>query len=110
MLICVKRLDGSDKMSHLFAQGSVSVSLMSEPDYQEFTLNGLREIGASADFGSPSDWTVIFAIATSRPGHIKELLPFFAKAALRANLDAIKSRGYRVALAKVERIPKPPAR
>lgn len=104
-LICVKRLDGSDTMIHLFEQGAVSATLLkgSEP-YRAFVLDRLETTGAARDFGAEDDWTVVFAIATSRPGPIKELLPFFARASLAANIDAITGRGLRVAIAKIQKV------
>lgn len=103
-LICVKRLDGSDKMAHLFEQGSVSAALMVDENYRNWVMQHFITAGGSGEFGSNSDWTFIFAIATSRPGHIKDLLPFFAKASLKANLAAIEDRGFRVQLTKVDRV------
>ena len=102
-LICVKRLDGSDTMIHLFEQGTVSATLLKKsPEYRDFVLDQLETAGGGRNYGAENDWTVVFAIATSRPGPIKELLPFFARASLAANLDVITDKGYNVALAKIE--------
>jgi uncharacterized protein (TIGR04141 family) len=77
-LICVKRMDGSDKMSHLFQQGSVSAQLiMTNDDYRAKLMDKLHELDPNADFGSPSDWTVVYAVATSKPGHLKRIMYFF---------------------------------
>lgn len=103
-LICVKRLDGSDTMIHLFEQGAISATLLrAGGDYRSFVLDRLQDAGGGHDFGFEADWTVVFAIATSRPGPIKTLLPFFARASLAANLDAIRDRGFNVVLAKIEK-------
>lgn len=96
-------------MIHLFSQGSVSATLLAADDrYRDFVLRGLEAAGGEPKFGAPSEWTVVFAIATSRHGPIKGLLPFFAKASLKANLGEIEGRGFKVALAKIDRAPDAP--
>lgn len=102
-LICVKRLDGSDKMAHLFEQGSYSAAMMRDEAYRERVIVDLASTGVSEEFGQPSDWTYIFGIATSKPGTIAEVLPFFSKVSLNANIDAITDKGFRVAVAKILR-------
>jgi uncharacterized protein (TIGR04141 family) len=102
----VKRLDGSDKMMHLFEQGAVSATLLkNNDDYRALVLGYLDAAGGGRDYGTESDWTVVFAIATSRQGPIKEpLLPFFARASLVSNLGTITDKGYKVALAKINMV------
>jgi uncharacterized protein (TIGR04141 family) len=103
-LICVKRMDGSDKMSHLFQQGSVSAQMMLlHDDYQAKLVEKLRTLDSSAEFGAPSDWTIVYAIATSRPGSLKNIMYFFSRAALKMHGESIKGRGVKVALAKINR-------
>lgn len=105
-LICVKRMDGSDKMSHLFQQGSVSAQLiMTNEDYREKLMDKLQELDPNAKFGSPTDWTVVYAIATSKPGHLKKIMYFFSRAALRIHSLSIRQSGINVAIAKIERKP-----
>jgi uncharacterized protein (TIGR04141 family) len=102
-LVCVKRLDGSGTMIHLFEQGAVSATMLKKnDDYKTFVLERLDAAGGGRDYGMEADWTVVFAIATSRKRSAKELLPFFARASLAANIDAITDRGYNVALVKIE--------
>jgi uncharacterized protein (TIGR04141 family) len=81
----------------------VSAALMRDPQYQEFVLGALAQAGGTPDFGVPSDWTFVFAIATSRPGPLKELMLFFAKASLVSNLQSITDKGFKVALTKIRR-------
>jgi uncharacterized protein (TIGR04141 family) len=101
-LVCVKRLDGSDTMIHLFEQGALSATLLkNNEEYRAFVLDRLTAAGGVGEYGTEGDWTVVFAIATSRPGPIKDLLPFFARASLAANLDAITDRGYALSLTKI---------
>ncbi|MER5268259.1 DUF6119 family protein [Actinosynnema sp. NPDC002837] len=103
-LICVKRMDGSDKMSHLFQQGSVSAQLiMSNDDYRAKLMAKLHELDPVAQFGHPSDWTIVYAIATGKPGPLKKSMYFFTRAALRTHSLAIRSTGIRVAIARISR-------
>jgi uncharacterized protein (TIGR04141 family) len=105
-LICVKRMDGSDKMSHLFQQGSVSAQLiMTNEDYRAKLMDKLHELDPNAEFGSPTDWTVVYAIATSKPGPLKEIMYFFSRAALRIHALSIRQSGIKVAIAKIDRKP-----
>lgn len=103
-LICVKRMDGSDKMSHLFQQGSVSAQLIiANEDYRAKLMSKLRELDPDAEFGSPTDWTVVYAIATSKPGDLKKIMYFFSRAALRIHGMSIRQSGIKVTIAKIER-------
>lgn len=102
-LLCVKRLDGSATMVHLFEQGALSAALLRRnEDYRSVVVDKLRELVAGADFGDPSDWTVVFAIATNKTGAIRDALPFFARASLVANAQEVRDRGYQVALARIQ--------
>lgn len=104
-LICVKRMDGSDKLSHLFQQGSVSAQLaLGNDDYQATLMSKLCELDPSAEFGAAREWTVVYALATSKPGALKDIMYFFSRAALKMHAEAIISRGYKVGLAKIDRI------
>ncbi len=104
-LICVKRMDGSDKLSHLFQQGSVSAQmLMTNDDYKAKVMDKLRELDPAAEFGSPTEWTVVYAIATSKPGALKDIMYFFSRAALRMRGLSIKGNDIRVAVAKIDRL------
>ncbi|WP_191093856.1 DUF6119 family protein [Nocardia colli] len=101
-LLCVKRMDGSDKMSHLFQQGSVSARmLLDDNDYREKVMDDLRRLDPSAEFGSASEWTVVYAIATSKKGNLEDIMYFFSRAALKMHGEAIGSRGFKVAIAKI---------
>jgi uncharacterized protein (TIGR04141 family) len=103
-LICVKRMDGSDKMSHLFQQGSVSAQLLlGNDDYQARVMNELHKLDADSTFGTAAEWTVVYAIATSKPGDLKNIMYFFSRAALKMHSESIKGRGFKVAIAKITR-------
>jgi uncharacterized protein (TIGR04141 family) len=109
-LVCVKRMDGSDKLSHLFQQGSVSAQLvMANDDYRDNLMTKLHELDPTAEFGNARDWTVVYAIATSRPGDLKDIMYFFSRAALKMHAEAIISRGFNVAVVKIDRVAPPEA-
>ena len=103
LLVCVKRMDGASAMSHLFQQGSVSASLMYNVDYQKKVLEALKSVGGDGTFGSASDWTFVFAIATSKPGTLHQTMTFFSKVALMTHQEAIESRGFKVSIARIQR-------
>ncbi len=108
LLICVKRMDGSDKMSHLFQQGQVSARmLMLDVKYRNAVMSKLRELDPTAEFGRPSDWTVVYAIATSKLGNLKDEMYFFSRAALRIHGQSVISGGFgfKLAIAKIRHIP-----
>jgi uncharacterized protein (TIGR04141 family) len=102
-LICVKRLRRSPSLSHLFAQGVVSAQLLVEDEerYQPAVVNYLRELEPSADFGARDDWTIVYAIATERPGRLAEVMPFFSKVNLDRAARGLRAIGVNVALVKV---------
>lgn len=101
-LICVKRATRSSTLSHLFAQASVSARLMPEPKYQEHMLKDFRTIVPGADYDGPSGWTFTYAIATDKIGPLSESLFFFSKVNLLTHYEDIRSRGFTVALARIE--------
>jgi hypothetical protein len=50
--------------------------MMRDEAYRKRVLTDLTAAGGSADdFGQASDWTFVFAIATSREGSLKSLYP-----------------------------------
>jgi uncharacterized protein (TIGR04141 family) len=103
-LICVKRMDGSDKLSHLFQQGSVSAQLiMANDDYRAKLMAAYRRIVPDGEFGNPSEWTVVYALATGKPGELKKIMYFFSRAALKTHGTVIKGTGIKVAVAKIDR-------
>ncbi|MFI6172375.1 DUF6119 family protein [Nocardia sp. NPDC051052] len=102
-LLCVKRMDGSDKMSHLFQQGSVSARMLADDnDYREKVMADLHRLDPSAEFGSASEWTVVYAIATAKEGDLEKIMYFFSRAALKMHGEAVGGRGFKVAIAKID--------
>lgn len=91
ILLCVKRMDGSDKMSQLFQQGSVSARmLLDDNDYRAKVMEDLRRIDPAAEFGSANEWTVVYGIATSKPGKLADIMYFFSRVALKMHGEAME--------------------
>ncbi|MER7269208.1 DUF6119 family protein [Micromonospora carbonacea] len=102
-LICVKKMVDSATLSHLFAQGAVSAQLLKDNrTYRDVVLGHLRRIDPNAAIGSFSDWTIVFAVATDRPGSLAKSLFFFSKVNLEIAVRAIHGTQMRVALAKID--------
>jgi uncharacterized protein (TIGR04141 family) len=101
-LLCVKRASQSSTLSHLFAQGSVSASLMNEPAYRERLMESLAQLVEGPGYGNPADWTFVYAIATEKSGPLSKSLFFFSKVNLVTNVRAIRSRSYKTAVARIE--------
>jgi uncharacterized protein (TIGR04141 family) len=104
-LVCVKMASKSSTLSHLFAQGSVSASLMHEQNYKDRLLAGLRDTGVEEVWGSATEWTVVYAIGTEKPGKVADSLFFFSQINLLSHVRDIKSRNVGVALALIPLAP-----
>ncbi|MGA6164206.1 DUF6119 family protein [Amycolatopsis magusensis] len=103
-LICVKSASKSSTLSHLFAQGQVSALLMHEKKYQEKLLWHLSKLSKSPRYGQPEDWTFVYAIAIDKHEPLAKSLFFFSKVKLYASANDIESRGFKVALRKIEMV------
>jgi uncharacterized protein (TIGR04141 family) len=106
-LICVKKLKGSATLSHLFAQGSVSLSLLADYDkYREFFCKRTNDHFGTKKYSSKKlnvgDFKVVYAISSGRKKSLSALIPFFSKVNLLTHTKAIKTRGAKVALYKIE--------
>jgi uncharacterized protein (TIGR04141 family) len=62
-----------------------------------------RRIVPDGEFGSPSEWTVVYALATGKPGGLKKIMYFFSRAALKTHGTVIKGTGIKVAVVKNDR-------
>jgi len=114
----VKRLTGSDAMSHLFAQALVGARLyLSTKEYRDYLR---RELAASPDVavliptGRPvaGDHKITLAVITrdARPAagdwtHIGLSLPFLARTFLFHVAGQIEELGYKLQMARVEVVP-----
>ena len=103
-IIHVKRYGGSNVLSHLFAQGTVSGELFStQVDFRYAVNQRLPEshqIDDHTKHPSPEEYHVIFAVVSNQFGD--ELsLPFFSRLNLRAAARRLRGYGYRVSIAKI---------
>lgn len=100
--LCVKKMRDSATLSHLWAQASVSATLMnSDKSYGE-KLQKVYARRFGKDF-RPKHGRFVFAVATDKPGPLADSLFFFAKVNLLLHVDRIRSCGYEVALCRIEK-------
>ncbi len=102
-LLCVKRMTRSSTLSHLFMQGQVSAQLLTAnlDGYRDRIMLDMKQIDSTATFGTNSDWTLVYAIATPKPGSLASSLYFFSKIALYHAVQQLRSLGVRVAIARI---------
>lgn len=95
-IIHVKRYSGSATLSHLFAQGAVSIRcLLTDADFLAQVNEKLPErLRFPVDRPRPEDCHVIFAIVPAAGRHLR--LPFFSRLALRNAAELIETHGVRV--------------
>lgn len=106
-LVCVKKYSGSATLSHLFAQGSVSIQLLTEYDkYKKFFCKKTNEHFKTKEFKPDTlkiaDYTIVYAIATNRSDNFSKLIPFFSKVNILTHLRIIKTKGAKVSLYKID--------
>lgn len=100
--LCVKKMNNSAGLSHLFAQGAVSADLLRhEPKYQERATQLGAGLVTDPTFTNPRP-TFVFCIATERPGPLSESMFLFSVINLARQAKLIKRQQAEVALAKVE--------
>jgi uncharacterized protein (TIGR04141 family) len=100
-LVCIKRATRSSALSHLFAQASVSASLIPEAKYQDHLMTAYRRLTADASYDGPAGWMFVYGIATDKQGSLPETLFFFSKVNLATHAKDIQSRGFSVSVAKI---------
>ncbi len=102
-MLCVKRMTRSSTLSHLFMQGQVSAQLLTAnlAGYRDRIMQSLNELDSTATFGANSEWTVVYAVATPKPGKLASTLYFFSKIALYHAAQQLRSLGVRVAIARI---------
>ncbi|RJS61757.1 DUF6119 family protein [Bacillus sp. PK3_68] len=104
--VCVKKNTSSATLSHLFAQGSVSMQLLRESvEYRQFLITKIREKFPEEQYDEHnfpfSDCTLVYAISTHRSEDIREVLPFFSKVNLLHHVNLIRRLGIKVGLYKI---------
>lgn len=102
-LVHVKRYGGSNTLSHLFKQGTVSASLFLYDN--EFRTKVNDELPNTHKFSSldrpdASEYEVAYAIASRVEGSL--VLPFFSRVTLRSAYIQLRNMGYKVTLTKID--------
>ncbi|MGG0430425.1 DUF6119 family protein [Priestia megaterium] len=104
--VCVKKETASATLSHLFAQGSVSMKLIRDSvEYRKFLIDRAKEkfgaINYDEDTFPYSECTLVYAISTKKNEDIRDSLPFFSKVNLLHHVSLIKRLGIKVAMYKI---------
>lgn len=103
-LVHVKRYGGSSVLSHLFAQGLVSARLLlSDADFRgkvNEKLPPTHQLLSPDSKPAPSDFEVIYAIASNSPAEDFEL-PLFSKINLRNCFNQLQLLGMKVSISIV---------
>lgn len=103
-LIHVKRYNKSQTMSHLFAQGSVSVELLnSDDDFKaDFVAKVTTKGSVFADVAKKAPEVVTFAIGLADQRGLPLDLPIFSKVNLRDHAKRIRAAGVTPTLARID--------
>ena len=103
-IIHVKRYGGSNVLSHLFSQGTVSGEVFwMQADFRESVNQRLPESHRIHDpVRQPRarEYQVVFAVVSQQEGEGLSL-PFFSRLNLRAAARRLQGYGYRVSIAKI---------
>ncbi len=99
-LICVKRMTGSDALSHLFAQGSVASDLLkNQKSFRQTLVKAIKSKWPNAEL--PATPVVVYAIPSSKTGPLWETIFGFSAVNLVAHINRIRGLGFDVALCSI---------
>lgn len=105
-LIHVKRHGSSATLSHLFNQGEVSARLLiQDRSFREKViakLSGPHQALIDANNITPSQFTIVFAVASDSGKPIEVALPFFSRMTFARVATMLKNYGYKVELMKID--------
>lgn len=104
--VCVKKGTRSATLSHLFAQGSVSMVLLKDlSEYLNYVVRLANEKFPQENFSEENfafnECTLVYAISSAKTNDIRTILPFFSKVNLLHHVNLIKRLGIKVALYKI---------
>lgn len=101
--ICVKKMESSATLSHLFAQASVSATLFNrlEP-YRTKIRKSYEAQWPKKNFDDAAPITFVYAIVTDKTGSLADDLFFFSLVNLLPHVETIRSAGFKVALCKID--------
>lgn len=101
-LLCVKAASSSATLSHLVAQAINSANAWGDPIYAEKLQAAWQTMqGAQADALTREAATFVLAIATPKPGPLRESLFFFTKVQIANCLKLIERFGFKLAVARI---------
>lgn len=109
--VCVKKMEDSATMSHLFSQAAVSADLYSVNavgqganaiGYADHVRSLYRAKWGASD-GVEANRRMVLAIATDKPGPIAQSLYFFSKVNLVQRAMDLRKSGFKVGIAKIDR-------
>ena len=104
--VCVKKGTRSATLSHLFAQGSVSMILLKDSsEYRQHVVRQATQKFPEENYSEENfpynDCTLVYAISSAKPTDIRITLPFFSKVNLLHHVNLIRRLGIKVALFKI---------
>ncbi|MEW6106146.1 MAG: DUF6119 family protein [Bacillota bacterium] len=100
--VAVKKTPSSATLSHLFAQGLVSATLLKgDQSYRRWVMDEILGKWPGKTDADTDGKPFVFAVATEKAGPLTESLFFFSQINLIQQKDAIERMGYRVGLCKI---------
>lgn len=104
--VCVKKGTRSATLSHLFAQGSVSMTLLKDSsEYRKYVVSSAVKKFPKENFNAEdfpySESTLVYAISSENSADIRNTLPFFSKVNLLHHINLIKRLGIKTALYRI---------
>ncbi|MGG4202890.1 DUF6119 family protein [Paenibacillus jamilae] len=104
--VCVKKGTRSATLSHLFAQGSVSMTMLKDSlHYRQHLVRKVLEKFPDENFDEQNfpynECTLVYAISSLKSNDIRVTLPFFSKVNLLHHVNLINRLGIKVAMFKI---------
>nr|WP_145403096.1 DUF6119 family protein [Paenibacillus xylanexedens] len=104
--VCVKKGTRSATLSHLFAQGSVSMALLKDSaEYRSFVIRQVEDNFPTQIFNEDefpfNECTLVYAISSENSDDLRTALPFFSKVNILHHYNLIRRLGITVALYRI---------
>lgn len=101
--VCVKKASSSATLSHLFAQASVSASLLRrDPEYRATIERSWKEwSGTDFDSGTSPRAQFVYAVQTRKPGPLPSSLFLFSVVNLLTHADVIRTANFDPAICRI---------
>lgn len=102
--IHVKDMKSSATLSHLFGQGSISAELLKlAPDHAAEVKRRFEKHYRTTAYDKAPGPTVVYGVATSKPGDLADTMFFFSAVNLLQHADRLQLAGFDVALCRIEK-------